>query len=291
VLSAQQRAFWNDNGFLVVPGFFEEHDTEVVARALERTWNEPTGSVVVDDLVTGRRQRAVDVPEADRSHPFKVNDLYLEFEEVRRVCMSERVSAMLRELLADEPVLINTLNLEYGSQQADHVDSLYMTPRTQGGLTATWMALEDVVADAGPLRYYPGSHHIDQYRFANGEYHALDPEMPQWAEYMADSVERKGLEETRFLAKKGDLFIWHAHLLHGGSEICNPALTRNSLVSHFWTKTDTKALGHEPRPVGDAFWLERPPQPVPEDPAPAAPEPKPAKRSLWDRLRTVTARD
>ena len=43
--------------------------------------------------------------------------------------------------------------------------------------------------------------------------------MDRWADYMAGEVERHGLAETRFLAKKGDLFIWDAWLLHGGSEI------------------------------------------------------------------------
>jgi len=37
-----------------------------------------------------------------------------------------------------------------------------------------------------------------------------------------------------FLAKKGDILIWHANLLHGGSPITNVALTRKSMVAHYY---------------------------------------------------------
>lgn len=294
MLDSKQRQFWNENGFLVIPGFFEESETELIASSLERAWNELDSTLVVDDLKTGRRLRAIDVPEEDRKNAFKVNDLYLELDEVRRVCLSARVGDILTELLEDEPVLVNTLNLERGSQQDDHVDSLYMTPRTPGHLAATWMALEDVLPDAGPLRYYPGSHRIEQYRFSDGTYHALDGEMPRWAEHMAGEVERSGLEEQRFLAKKGDLFIWHAHLLHGGSEICDPSLTRNSLVSHFWSASDCRASNVNLQPLDRGYWYDRPPQAVPSATPVEVDRPadqKQTKRSLWDRLRARKASD
>jgi phytanoyl-CoA hydroxylase len=297
MLQARQRAFWNDHGFLVIPEFFDDEDIRVITSELERTWHDPASAVVVDDLVTNRRQRVVDVPEADRAHAFKVNDLYLASDAVRRVCLSERIASIVGELLEDEPVLVNTLNLERGSQQADHVDSLFMTPATPGNLAATWMALEDVVDDAGPLRYYPESHRIEPYRFEDGGYHAREEEMPRWADYMADEVDRRGLEETRFLARRGDLFVWHAHLLHGGSEICNPSLTRNSLVSHFFTRGDAVRQGLQLQPLEQGYWFERPHQPVPAAPAPD-PEPPATeatsprrRRSLWDRLRSVRADD
>ena len=44
-------------------------------------------------------------------------------------------------------------------------------------------------------------------------------------------------ENVRFKGsdyKKGDLLIWHANLLHGGSKIKNQLLTRWSQVSHYY---------------------------------------------------------
>ncbi len=273
VIGGRRRAFWDDNGFLVLPGFFTEEECQQVASASDRVWSERPADVVVDDLVTNRRSRITDVSDEDaRNHRFKLNDLYLSDKRLRDVTVSERVGMVLEELLGDEPVACNTLSFDYGSQQADHLDTLYMTPLSDAALVATWMALEDTVADAGPLRYYPGSNHISPYRFATGSYHFSLPEMDPWSDYMAEQIDRRGLEEQRFLAKRGDLFIWHALLLHGGSEICRPGLTRKSLVTHFFTQTDCERLGSDLRPGPGGWWMRKPPLDVPTDGPPPVPQ-------------------
>lgn len=273
---AQQRSFRND-GFLVIPGFFDEAEVDAVSAAYDTVWRESPTDVVVDTEVSMRRVRAIDLTEQERREPFKVNDLYLRDPALRKATLSKRMGGMLRELLADDPVICNTLSLEYGSQQADHLDTLFMTPRTDGRLVASWMALEDVREDAGPLRYYPESNHIEPYRFGDGTFHVNEPEMPRWSDYMAGEVDRHGLAETRFLAKRGDLFLWDAWLLHGGSEICTPGLTRSSLVTHFFTRTDCLKMGSDLRPSPGGWWMSRP-GPSPREEA----EPQPVSPTIED---------
>ena len=45
--------------------------------------------------------------------------------------------------------------------------------------------------------------------------------------------EERGLETKTFMAKKGDVLIWHADLMHGGAPIQDLERTRKSLVAHF----------------------------------------------------------
>jgi ectoine hydroxylase-related dioxygenase (phytanoyl-CoA dioxygenase family) len=45
--------------------------------------------------------------------------------------------------------------------------------------------------------------------------------------------EERGLKTEKFMAKKGDVLIWHADLMHGGARIQDPRQTRKSLVAHF----------------------------------------------------------
>jgi ectoine hydroxylase-related dioxygenase (phytanoyl-CoA dioxygenase family) len=261
-LSASQRQRWAEDGYLVIPGFFADAEVKAAIDELDRTWAVRPDDVTVDDLVTGQRKRASQVDDADRDdHTFKVNDLYLVSEDVRSVALSERVGAVLGELLEDVPVMCNTLNLEKGSQQADHLDTLYMTPKTPDKLVATWMALEDVHPDAGPLRYWPGSHRVDPYRFSTGSMHVVQDEMDQWVDHMATVVDRHGLEQQHFGANAGDLLIWHAWLLHGGSPITDQNRTRNSLITHFWAQSDVADLG-DLRPAPGGLWWHREPQPV-----------------------------
>jgi ectoine hydroxylase len=37
-----------------------------------------------------------------------------------------------------------------------------------------------------------------------------------------------------FLARKGDVLIWHHNLLHGGSPILDPTLTRRAMALFFY---------------------------------------------------------
>ena len=37
-----------------------------------------------------------------------------------------------------------------------------------------------------------------------------------------------------FLAKKGDLLVWHANLLHGGEKVVDQNSTRKSMVLHYY---------------------------------------------------------
>lgn len=262
-IGMKRKRFWEKNGYLVFPGFFTDGEVSAVRDIYDRTWDELPPDVVVDDLDTWRRCHITDIGAAERRHRFKVNDLYLRESSLRDIVLSERVALILEDLLGDEPVICNTLNFERGSQQADHLDTLYMTPATEGALVATWMALEDVPAEGGPLRYFPESNNIAPFYFSSGSMHTVPEEMARWSDYMAAQVERYGLGEQRFLARKGDLFVWHALLLHGGSEIVDLNLTRQSLVTHYWTQTDCESRNLDLRPARGGWWFKRAPQPVP----------------------------
>jgi ectoine hydroxylase len=49
-------------------------------------------------------------------------------------------------------------------------------------------------------------------------------------------IREKNLERKIFIAKKGDVFIWHTNLIHGGMPVKNTALTRKSMVIHNYAK-------------------------------------------------------
>jgi ectoine hydroxylase-related dioxygenase (phytanoyl-CoA dioxygenase family) len=49
-------------------------------------------------------------------------------------------------------------------------------------------------------------------------------------------ISKNVLKKELFAAKKGDIFIWHANILHGGEKILNPLSTRKSMVLHFFTE-------------------------------------------------------
>ncbi|HEY9809793.1 MAG TPA: phytanoyl-CoA dioxygenase family protein [Halomicronema sp.] len=258
MLTNQQKIFWEENGYLVLPNFFSSDEIDRVVQLHQRLWQECPSNVVVDDMDTNRRCYMISLSEEEKKHRFKVNDLYINYEEIRDLSLNKRLGDILGELLTEVPVLCNTLSLDYGTEQFLHVDSLYMTPLTDNALVASWIALEDCHPDAGPLWYIPGSHKIPIYRFSSGSPHVVEKEFPDWQKYMAEEVKNKNLNEEFFYPKKGDVFIWHSQLLHGGSRIKDLSLTRKSLVSHYFTKTDCINLKSKLVGWDGGYWMNKP---------------------------------
>lgn len=248
------------DGYVILSSFFDERQiSELVEDLEEHAYRKPSSELVVDNLATGERGRLIDVgPDVVRAGRFKVSDVYLESEVVRRAALANGLDRILSGLMGQPPVLCNSLFFERGSTQPLHVDSLYMTPQTRGDLLAIWIALEDVNDDAGPLSYVPGSHVIPPFEFSSGGRHHVPSEMPQWRAYIEAEIERRGLSTRSFAAKAGDVLVWHSQLIHGGGRIRDRRATRRSLVFHYYSLRDCKALRTTNRRLGHAYWMDRP---------------------------------
>lgn len=292
-LSSEQRAFWDANGYLILPGHYDPSAIDALDAVTDWMWREKPRSVSVDNTVTGERTRLCAVGGVRTANRFKLNDLYLLSETVRTTVLEPRVVRVLAGLLQDDPVLINSLTIDVGTTQGPHVDTMFMTPPQDDALVATWIALEDVLPDRGPLFYYPGSHKIPAYHFSNSLQHIVDGEYEAWWAAMDAAMQERGIQRETFLAKRGDVFIWHARLIHGGSPIDDVNGTRKSLVSHFFTKWDCAYLG---MPIvgtaANAFWFNRGEQDakaigdiiVPPEPMPLA---LPSKRRGYGAITRV----
>lgn len=256
MLTDDQRGEWERDGAVTLRGFFPRQmmdELNAVTDALDR---HPPDWLAVDNTLDGRRGRLTDFTREERSAGhLRFNNLFQHKSEVRGVALAPRVRAIVRELLGGPAVLASSLTFTKGSQQTEHIDSLYLTPPTPGKLVAAWVALEDAHPDAGQLFYYPGSHTIPLYTFSDGGRRAVPAEMDAWMRYIRERLTTAGLPRHTFAAQKGDLFLWAADLVHGGSPITDPARTRKSLVCHYLTHTDALTLGFDCAPEGDdAFW-------------------------------------
>ncbi|HTW83830.1 MAG TPA: phytanoyl-CoA dioxygenase family protein [Candidatus Sulfotelmatobacter sp.] len=268
-LTAEQHAFWNERGFLHLPGFYSPAQIDDLDAVTDWMWREKPRDVTVDDTATARRVQlcACEGPERTR---YRLNDLYLLSDTVRRTALDPRMVPILCSLLGDSPVLCNTRTLETGTAQPMHVDTLFMTPQTDDALIATWIAVEDVLPENGPLFYVPASHALPPYRFSTGSQHCVPEEMSLWTNAIEAGIAERGLRREQLLARRGDAFIWHARLVHGGAPIINPVGTRKSLVSHFYSRGDCEWMGASVLRAGAGLWLNRPPQAVAEAGIPPA---------------------
>lgn len=239
--AAQLLKQWQRDGFILLNQFFSETDCDRVLAEVERyagPRRRTLGSLATVDVLhgdyAGKRLRIANAPDEVFTGPFKLNNLIAESPIIQSLTFARPLLGVLRVLLGSEPMAINSLNFRFGSQQPDHIDSWYMPPPRRNSMAVASVCLEDTDPQAGPLVYYPGSHAIPPYVFSHGRLDAVAEEMPQCTAYIEREVAERGLERKMMLGRKGDVFIWHCQLLHGGSPILAPEKSRASLVTHYW---------------------------------------------------------
>jgi hypothetical protein len=101
-------------------------------------------------------------------------------------------------------------------------------------MCGVWVALEDIDMDNGPLVYYPGSHRLQELRMQDVGADSRADDYPRYERFVAEEIERRGLEPAYGTIRKGQALIWATNLLHGGLAHRDPARTRHSQVTHFF---------------------------------------------------------
>jgi len=235
---------WHRDGYLILPGVLDDRRIEALLAEFERLYAEKA-------IVGGHRQP---LRRDAHGHFIAVINVHMQSDAVKEILLDPQV---LRwgELLLGRPVYgCQTINFFTGSQRALHHDHVHMTTRPYGYFFAAWFALEDVHPDAGPLVYVPGSHRLPYIPVT--ELRAGKDPHEEIARLWQKRILRHRLETRQFLARKGDVLLWHANLAHGGAPVRNPALTRISIACHYaaFGVEYFHELSGDVRDPGDVLW-------------------------------------
>jgi phytanoyl-CoA hydroxylase len=225
---------WNADGYVILRKAVDPRVCASLAEVLQDAWRYGHPDQLVVDSTTGRSRRleAGDAPRLTRAV-----DAHVHYPEARELLASPTIVRCLNELLGAAPLFFQTLVFEMGSEQGLHQDTAFVVVDDPLAMVGVWIALEDVRPGSGELRYVPKTHRLSPYEFAPGRRHydsSVDP--PELHHDYYPMIERRcadaGLAEERFYPNQGDVLIWSADLVHGGSPILDPTLTRRSLVAH-----------------------------------------------------------
>ena len=220
----KQLLSWSDNGYLILEGFFNAKIADQINGEIEK-------------LI---RQKTIE-PTQDNKFMFanRVSSV------IRDITFTPALTDILSFILGEEIIPFQTINFLCGSNQRAHSDSIHMTTYPLGYMIAVWIALEDTTPDNGPLFYYPGSHRLPYLLnkdFNEGEttFTLGKKDYRDYEDRLEEVIIKRNLKRLVFLAKKGDVFIWHANLIHGGMPVAVSALTRKSMVIHYFAKNVIK---------------------------------------------------
>lgn len=158
-----------------------------------------------------------------------------DYPPVRKLATNSEVLEVVQALQGGRnPFPFQTLNFKFGTGQAMHSDLMHFAGWPSMTMTATWIALEDISEESGPLDYYLGSHLDDVQTMemlgcSPGAYGCC------YEANLQEYISKNGLHWRRrhMLPKKGQVVIWDSNAIHGGGVVKDSTVTRYSQVTHF----------------------------------------------------------
>jgi len=169
---------------------------------------------------------------------------YLYVPELRELSMYPPLLNVLDALIGYEMGLHLNLTGWVTTGRAWHQDDYLNPDFVNSHYAAVWIALRDISADCGPFEFVPGSHKWPLTRRDKVLAHCpakVTVEDPAWpsktqdwvSEIIGREIENQGAKVERFLAKEGDVLIWHGRLAHRGSLPAIPGTPRHSMIAHY----------------------------------------------------------
>lgn len=191
----------------------------------------------------------------------KLNQMHCFSRPAAHLSLTPQVVDFLGHVFRAPASVCQSLTFWRGSEQPIHIDYPYVRQQSPlSYLAASWVPLEDVHPDSGPLGYYPGAHNIEKSGFFDwGEGSIIHDEHSDrtpmdFAKHLWSRMSEVGITRQDFCPKRGDVLLWHGNLPHEGTPVKDKSRTRKSYVTHYtadWAMPDWMrnhdALG---RPVG-----------------------------------------
>ena len=215
------QAEWQDDGMLILPGLMPD---ELIDDYCE-TWIRDNGSNTIRPM----------------GWPFDVPYMYVTplLDMLSYKPLTDTMTDLIGEPLGTH------LNLTgWRSTQRNWHQDGYLNPDTNRDFyMAIWIALDDIHPDAGPFQFVRGSHKFpvitnEKILSALGEEGASNPNWPKHSEKILTPLFEQllvdaDLKVESFLAKRGDVLLWHSRLMHRGSTPNDPELERRACIAHF----------------------------------------------------------
>jgi ectoine hydroxylase-related dioxygenase (phytanoyl-CoA dioxygenase family) len=163
-------------------------------------------------------------------------DVYLDHPEIMDILCHDSIARTFVDV--NKAVALHKNVTDFVStEQGWHQDAAFAYREAGENYQGAWVALEDIGPEAGPFEIVPGSHNWDC------DLTVLYPDIKDQPgqlregvrshDFFEKEIEKRGAEMVSFIAEKGDVIIWHGHLVHRGSMPQNRNITRKSLIGHY----------------------------------------------------------
>lgn len=218
--------------------------SEVEAGMLRRFLSD--GFVIFDELLPDdmidRANAALDraVEEKYQGYVYgdstRLEQMHVHFPAIRDIWLYAPVHRFLSLVFGAKSQPCQSLVYVFGSQQDAHQDTVHLTPFPAGMMCGVWIALEDVREGSGELAVYPGSHRLPRVYMHDVGCAKVRGDWREFGEKVvgrwSSLLQEHGMQPIPYLARRGQILIWHENLMHAGSLRRDKSLSRRSVVTH-----------------------------------------------------------
>ncbi len=213
-----QVSSFNKDGYAIIQRFFSEEQVDAINSDVDR--------MLTSGDVSYKYQNKI---------MFAIN----KSELIKNMGSDKVLMIVLDYLQGEKTSLFQSINFKTGSNQRTHSDAIHMSTFPRGKMIAVWVALENMSLENGPLHYYPGSHNLpyvmnEDFGNISSRWWLGPKEYSDYEDRIEEIIQKNKLEKEVFVAKKGDVLIWHANILHGGEKVIDLDSTRKSIVFHYY---------------------------------------------------------
>lgn len=264
VKQAERLRHWIQNGYVILERAIPDDILSAALIDLDRAYSGHFPDLRFECHLLAREPLPYQ-PEV-KLHPAKALDIHHFSPAIRNLMFCRPIEEFLALIFESKALASQTLGFFRGSAQDGHQDSAFVPYSLPRQFAATWIALEDVTLGAGELFYYPGSHNYPDF-FYHDRYKSvaeasrmtddtakpgLFAEIDRHVQSLAERAQALGIPKQPFAAKRGDVLVWHADLVHGGNPV-STTVSRRSVVTHYCPKrvsplfsedTNTKLWDH-----------------------------------------------
>ncbi len=238
----QKLTDWHNNGIVIFENAIDPATIDKFEGELKELIEAPGKFSLEIEVAGARRPIGAFTSQELRSHEkLKFNNIHAISPASRSLSLSKPIIDFLKHVFGESPCAMQTLAFNKGSQQPAHADFAFVYNQANiSFMAASWIALEDIHPDSGPLGYYPGTHKVVNfgfYDFGEGEIILTNGtdlmSASEFGKWLEQEIEKGQYPQKVFLPRKGDVLLWHAALVHEGTKIRDQSLTRKSLVTHY----------------------------------------------------------
>ena len=260
--SADERATlesWVRDGYVVLRDVLEPADIDAMITTLDGLWDAPAPIANLDLLdlrdAPDAPPRAVPhttllgLPQEQRARmrahsDWRIHGFHYVNAPAHRIFHSERLRAAVTQILGRRARPFAAINFMAGSQQHLHQDMAVFHIYPHNLLVGAWIACEDIKPESGPLVIYAGSHRAGMFPgftdYPQTNLRTVDAttaaSYQSWVDDLATRFARH-----EFLARKGEVLLWHGMLIHGGAPVGRRGTSRKSFVLHYTVRGADRA--------------------------------------------------